>query len=238
MKFIYTVLVILIIGVAIFYYYNYNNMSNISNLKTLEPMSAENEMVNQVVQQKLLNSKENYLLVEDISAQKIKSEFLSDSIIWLIIKHPGLLDRPFFPIGIQNKKLFMLSNLEETVAFYNNDFKTLRGNDYAKLAIELLQVAYFKEEFGYANNASKGRGYNIISDINEITGLTGQTGKFDVQSPKTVKQDDKYITEVWFWGTHNCELHKFSLTASQSKIEDYKDEVMGKLGQCQPLSYE
>jgi len=74
--------------------------------------------------------------------------------------------------------------------------------------------------------------------MKEITGLTDQTEKFNVRPPETIKQDNKYITEVWFWGAHNCELHKFSLTVSASGIEDYKNEVMGKSGQCQPLTYE
>jgi len=132
----------------------------------------------------------------------------------------------------------MLSDLERTVIFFNNDLKISKEDNYTKLAIELLRVAYFKEEFGYANNTSKGRGYNVISNMKEITGLTDQTEKFNVRPPKTIKQDNKYITEVWFWGAHNCELHKFSLTVGASGIEDYEDEVMGKLGQCQPLSYE
>jgi len=240
MKFIRIILAALIIGVAIFYYYNNSPMSNsnIPNSKTIEPISAENETVSRTIQQKLLNSKEDSFLIEDISAQKTKTEFLSHSTIWLIFKHPGLLDRPTFPIGAQNQKLYMLSDLEKTVIFYNNDLKTLKKGDYAKLAVELLRVSYFREEFGYANNTSKGRGYNVISDMNEITGLTNRKTMFGVRSPKTIKQDGKHITEVWFWGAHNCELRKFTLTAGESKIEDYKDEVMDKLGKCQPLTYE
>lgn len=237
MKFTYVILAILIIGAAIFYLF-YNNMSNISDHKTLKPMSAENETVSGAIQQKLLNSKEDYFIIEDISARRMKMEFLPHSVIWLIFKHPGLLDMPSFPIGMQDKKLFMLSNLEETVIFYNNDLKISKQNDFTKLAIELLQVSYFTEEFGYANNTSKGRGYNVISNINEIVGLTGQTGKFDVRPPETTKQNDKYVTGVWFWGAHNCQLHKLTLIAGKSGIEDYKDETMDKLGQCQPLSYE
>ncbi|MDP2940239.1 MAG: hypothetical protein Q8O13_09225, partial [Candidatus Omnitrophota bacterium] len=218
---------------------SYNKgMSNISNPKTVEPIPTENEMISGAIQQELLNSKENYFIIENISAQKMKTEFLSNSVIWLIFKHPGLLDRPSFPIGMQNKKLFMLSDLEKTVIFYNSNLKILKKNDCVKLAVELLRVSYFEGEFGYANNTSKGRGYNVISNIKEISGLTDRTGKFNVRSPKTIKQDDKYVTEVWFWGAHNGQLHKFSLTVSKSKIEDYKDEIVGKLGQCQPLFYE
>ncbi len=242
MKFIYAVLTILIIGVVIFctLYYNYEHMPNGSNPKTAIPLSSENEMISKAIQQKLLDSKENSFIIEDISAQRMKTEFLPHSVIWLIFKHPGLLDRPSSPIGTQDGKLFALSALENTVKFYNDDLKKIsKEDDYTKLAVELLRVSYFQEEFGYANNTSKGRGYNVISNINEISGLTGQTGKFDVQPPKTIKRDDsKYITEMWFWGTHNCELHRLKLTAGESGIEDYKDEVMGKLGKCYPLSYE
>lgn len=231
---------ILIIGVVIFYtlYYNYGHMPNSSNPKTAIPLSPENEMISKTIQQKLLNSKENFFIIEDISAQRMKTEFLPHSVIWLIFKHPGLLDRPSSPIGTQDGKLFALSTLENTVKFYNDDLKISKEDDYTKLAIELLRVSYFTEEFGYANNTSKGRGYNVISNINEIVGLTDQTVKFDVRSPKTIKQDNKNVTEVWFWGTHNCQLHKFTLTASKSGIENYKDEIMGKLGKCFPLSYE
>lgn len=232
-------IILLAIGAGLnLYFNNRNHMPDISNPKTIEPISAEDIWISNSIQQKLLNSKEDYFLIENISAQKMKTEFLSNSVVWLILKHPGLLDRPSYPIGTQNKKLFMLSDLERTVIFYNNDLKVLKKDDYAKLAIELLQVAYFHEEFGYANNTSKGRGYNIISKMKEIVGLTNQAEKFDVQPPKTIKQDTKYVTEVWFWGAHNCELHKFTLTADESKIEDYKDEVMDKLGKCQPLTYE
>jgi hypothetical protein len=139
---------------------------------------------------------------------------------------------------VQNEKLFLLSDLERTLTFYNNDFKTSNTNDFTKLASELLRISYFTEEFGYANNTSKGRGYNLISNMSEIAGVTGKDKKFDVKPPKTFKQNNNYLTEVWFWGAHNCELHKFSLINNKSKIENYKDEVIGKLGTCHPLTYE
>lgn len=240
MKFIYITLTVLIIGVAVFYtlHYNYSHMPNGSNPKTAIPLSTENETISRALQEKLLNTKEGSFGDDKISAQKMKTEFLPHSVIWLMFSYPGLKDMPLSPIGTRDGKLFALSPLESTVKFYNDDLKISKQDDYTKLAIELLRVSYFQEEFGYANNTSKGRGYNIVSDMSEILGLTGQTKKFDVQPPKTTKQDDKYVTEVWFWGAHNCQLHKFTLTASKSGIEGYKDEVMGKLGKCYPLSYE
>jgi len=240
MKSIYITLAVLITGVVIFYtlYYNYGHMLNGSNPKTAIPLSTDNAMLSKALQEKLLNTKEDSFGDDKVSARKMKTEFLPHSVIWLMFSYPGLKDMPLPPIGARDGKLFALSPLESTVKFYNDDLKISKQDDFTKLAIELLQVAYFTEEFGYANNTSKGRGYNIISNINEISGLTGQTIKFNVQPPKTTKQDDKYTIEVWFWGAHNCQLHKFTLTASESGIKDYKDGVMGKLGKCYPLSYE
>jgi hypothetical protein len=81
-------------------------------------------------------------------------------------------------------------------------------------------------------------GYDVISAIGEIATLTDQDVKFDVSPPTTIKKGNEYLTEMWFWGAHNCELHKFSLTVNGSEIKHYEDGVLGKFGSCHPLAYE
>jgi hypothetical protein len=195
--------------------------------------------INETVQKELLNTKKDSFNNGEVLARRMKTEFLSNSVIWLMFKFPGLLDMPLQSVGVQKGEFFTLYNLESTILFYNKDLKKIpTEDDSTRLAIELLKVSYFDEEFGYANNTQKCRGYDVISAIGEIATLTDQDVKFDVSPPTTIKKGNEYLTEMWFWGAHNCELHKFSLTVNGSEIKYYKDEVLGKFGTCHPLAYE
>jgi hypothetical protein len=106
-----------------------------------------------------------------------------------------------------------------------------------ELAQELLKVGYFSEEFGFANNSLKHRGYNIISSPEEIVGLDEGT-KLKVQAPTVSKNGLEIITEVWFWGAHNCQLHTFTLTMNGEAITGFKDDILGEYGHCERLIYE
>jgi hypothetical protein len=115
--------------------------------------------INETVRKELLDTKKDSFNNGEVLARRMKTEFLSNSVIWLMFKFPGLLDMPLQSVGVQKGEFFTLYNLESTILFYNKDLKKIpTEDDSTRLAIELLKVSYFEEEFGYAINTQKCRG--------------------------------------------------------------------------------
>ena len=194
------------------------------------------------MQSMLLISKGPSVQVDDMLATIFPSRFLKqDSKIWQIIRHPGILDRPSISVGIYDNNYFLLSTFDRVVSFYNTSIIIpISAEEATNLAIELLKIVYYRDEFGYANNATAGRGYVIIKGSNDIIGhgKVPLLKTLSIASPTTIVKDGHFLTTIWFWGKHNCELHEFTMTSFvELGIMAYNDEHIGDYGTCHPLYY-
>ena len=203
---------------------------------------------------KLLNSKEDSFSTENILAQRASVKFLKTGYkIWAINTYPGLSGEPASAIGVVDNKLVLLADLASTIDFYNQ--AVIVPNDKAlitDLALNILKIAYYKDEFEYGEDAINARGYKAINSVKDIkTKDINNYGRLIAKPSTSVSGDmEKYVfkTTIWFWGAHNCELHRFDMMSeraigtslagkSQFKITGFKDEVITKLGECSPLFY-
>ena len=211
---------------------------------------------------KLINSDKLSFRNKSIFAKSISGDFLKKGYkIWLITRHPGWLDRPASSIGVVDTKLVLLADLASTIDFYNQ--AVIVPNDkflVTSVALDILKVAYSIDEFQYGteydsgDDVSHARGYKVISSIKAIKNYTPITDNYVslITKPTTLILGDVgkavFKTTIWFWGAHNCELHRFDMMSeraigtslagkSQFKITGFKDEVITKLGKCSPLFY-
>ena len=212
---------------------------------------------------KLINSDKLSFGNKSIFAKSISGDFLKKGYkIWLITRHPGWLDRPASSIGVVDNMLLPLASLEHTINFYNEAMVIPHDVDsITNIALEILTVTYRRDEFehgGYqvinsVKDIGGGKAPSVINTGNNISNTTTNSYATFIDSPRTFIVGDVgkavFKTTIWFWGAHNCELHRFDMMSeraigtslagkSQFKITGFKDEVITKLGECSPLFYE
>ena len=198
--------------------------------------------ISEVFQKQLLSTRESEVVDDKFGAYRMQMKSPSNSVVWLLVSHPGLLDRPKVALGIQNGELHPFFNWDQITTFFNKEFETASSflttkKTVTDFAVDLLKIHYFSHEFGYANNTDSIRGYQIVSSASNIVGATSV--KFPISSPRTVKKGENFSTEIWFWGKHNCKLHKFTLIMNAMHIETVYDVVIAEnVGKCSRLFYE
>jgi hypothetical protein len=220
-----------------------NNISqNIEPTGTVKSV-VEEGYFSKEMEEKLLTSRENFFQVERMRADKFPSHFIdSHHTIWQIVRNPGILDLPDSSVGVRDNALTFLNTLPSAVSYYNAFLIPPKNEiEATALATELLRVVYYHDEFGYANNTSDGRGYVVVSSHADIVDPKKDAAlvALNITPPTTIKKENNLMTNVWFFGRHNCELHHFTMTVDSSlTITAYHDEVIGEFGTCHRLFYE
>jgi hypothetical protein len=86
--------------------------------------------------------------------------------------------------------------------------------DAINLLEELLRVAYYTDEFEYNNNTTEGRGYRVISSMQDVgkpmNTLAPVTYPVTPPQARLLRNLD-YTVSLWIWGKHNCEVHRAAI---------------------------
>ncbi len=229
---------------------------HVSDVNMTITSSAVGFVLDQETKDSLTNSRELSFKSSKIFAKSISGDYLKKGYkIWLITQHPGLLDRPSETIGVANNQLTKLSSLELSIKFYNEAVIPPKNEDsVTSIALDILKATYHRDEFEYGENSIRARGYRVINSVNDIVSANKSADL--ITEPKTTMSRETegrlFKTIIWYWGAHNCELHRFEMMSKkvivsgfsllsgveQFKIIEFKDEMTDNLGKCNPLFYE
>jgi hypothetical protein len=254
MTYLYFLIALMLAAIMVIAYYNHENHKKaqtplvqtppVNTTPNMPPLPMEIQAYPKELTD-TIGTKKSSFTVEGYEATLLNSPFLArNARVWLIMKNPGLLDMPGVPLGVYKGTLSQLATAERVKDFYNQELVAPKNADQAKNILEeMLRVTYFRDEFGYANNTTVGRGYRVINSINDIEGIVNSVKdvemNLDITAPtSTTQTDGSYSASLWFWGAHNCRVNHATLTVDAKKIQSITVTNEGNHGTCHGLFYE
>jgi hypothetical protein len=158
------------------------------------------------------------------------------------MRSPTVKNKPDIALGTFDGKAYLLPTPELVVKFYNLALiPPSTSLQSISLLEEILRVALYRDEFGYDNNTTEGRGYRVISSMSDMGRPmnTLQPVTYPITPPQaTLLKKANYEASLWIWGKHNCEVHHATLSIHRDYISNISVTNEGNYGICEQLFYE